>query len=196
MACGIRPQIRLWVNCRLTWLPRSCPSGVHSGQEPSPPAHGISLCLAEMASPQRFLGNSLVAWSNLAITITLPWHIGLMFRTRQANGFLLRAFAGQLSTITLQVGVMGMGMERSPCLQGLLWWLQELHGRMEGVCLLPRVGSKIHTPCLGEYNCLPFLASPRPVMQRCAWVLAPRRMQGLDTAPGDLQQQDRADSFP
>lgn len=57
----------------------------------------------EMASPQRFLGNSMVIWSNLALVITLPWHIGLMFRTRQGNGVLLHATAGQHSTITLLV---------------------------------------------------------------------------------------------
>ncbi|KAM6454465.1 cadherin EGF LAG seven-pass G-type receptor 2 isoform 4-T4 [Liasis olivaceus] len=58
-------------------------------------------CKQEMASPQRFLGNSMVTWNNLALVITLPWHIGLMFRTRQSNGVLLRAAAGQHSTITL-----------------------------------------------------------------------------------------------
>ncbi|XP_019369272.1 PREDICTED: cadherin EGF LAG seven-pass G-type receptor 2, partial [Gavialis gangeticus] len=68
-----------------------------------PLGFGGKTCKQEMASPQRFLGNSLVAWSNLAITITLPWHIGLMFRTRQASGILLRAIAGQLSTIALQL---------------------------------------------------------------------------------------------
>uniref|UniRef100_A0A8C0H696 Cadherin EGF LAG seven-pass G-type receptor 2 n=1 Tax=Chelonoidis abingdonii TaxID=106734 RepID=A0A8C0H696_CHEAB len=62
-------------------------------------------CRQEMANPQRFVGSSLVAWSNLALSISLPWHMGLMFRTRQANGVLLRALAGQLSTITLQVGL-------------------------------------------------------------------------------------------
>uniref|UniRef100_K7FSG0 Cadherin EGF LAG seven-pass G-type receptor 2 n=1 Tax=Pelodiscus sinensis TaxID=13735 RepID=K7FSG0_PELSI len=61
-------------------------------------------CRQEMANPQRFLGSSLVAWSNPALSITLPWHIGLMFRTRQASSILLRASAGQLSTITLQLG--------------------------------------------------------------------------------------------
>ncbi|XP_062834481.1 cadherin EGF LAG seven-pass G-type receptor 2 isoform X1 [Anolis carolinensis] len=58
-------------------------------------------CKQEMASPQRFLGNSMVTWSNLALVITLPWHVGLMFRTRQSNGILLHAAAGQHSSITL-----------------------------------------------------------------------------------------------
>ncbi|KAF7254507.1 Cadherin EGF LAG seven-pass G-type receptor 2 [Varanus komodoensis] len=56
-----------------------------------------------MASPQRFLGNSMVTWNSLALVITLPWHIGLMFRTRQSNGILLHATAGQHSTFTLRL---------------------------------------------------------------------------------------------
>ncbi|XP_075766558.1 cadherin EGF LAG seven-pass G-type receptor 2 isoform X2 [Pelodiscus sinensis] len=68
-----------------------------------PLGFGGKACRQEMANPQRFLGSSLVAWSNPALSITLPWHIGLMFRTRQASSILLRASAGQLSTITLQL---------------------------------------------------------------------------------------------
>ncbi|XP_060087564.1 cadherin EGF LAG seven-pass G-type receptor 2 isoform X2 [Heteronotia binoei] len=66
-----------------------------------PLGFGGKNCKQEMASPQRFFGNSMVIWSNLALVITLPWHIGLMFRTRQGNGVLLHATAGQHSTITL-----------------------------------------------------------------------------------------------
>uniref|UniRef100_A0A8D0H436 Cadherin EGF LAG seven-pass G-type receptor 2 n=1 Tax=Sphenodon punctatus TaxID=8508 RepID=A0A8D0H436_SPHPU len=68
-------------------------------------------------NPQRFLGSSVVIWNNLALTVTLPWHIGLMFRTRQSNGILLRAMAGQHSTITLQViakGWLGVSASQSP----------------------------------------------------------------------------------
>ncbi|KAG6928014.1 cadherin EGF LAG seven-pass G-type receptor 2, partial [Chelydra serpentina] len=68
-----------------------------------PLGFGGKSCRQEMANPQRFLGSSLVAWSNPALSISLPWHMGLMFRTRQANGVLLWALAGQLSTITLQL---------------------------------------------------------------------------------------------
>ncbi|XP_028652386.2 cadherin EGF LAG seven-pass G-type receptor 2 isoform X2 [Erpetoichthys calabaricus] len=68
-----------------------------------PLGYGGKNCEQVMASPQRFQGNSLVTWSNLASTITLPWYIGIMFRTRQANGILLRAVAEQQSTISLQL---------------------------------------------------------------------------------------------
>uniref|UniRef100_A0A674K493 Cadherin EGF LAG seven-pass G-type receptor 2 n=1 Tax=Terrapene triunguis TaxID=2587831 RepID=A0A674K493_9SAUR len=69
-----------------------------------PLGFGGKNCRQEMANPQRFVGSSLVAWSDLALSISLPWHLGLMFRTRQANSILLWALAGQFSTITLQVG--------------------------------------------------------------------------------------------
>lgn len=57
----------------------------------------------EMANPQHFLGNSLVAWHGLSLPISQPWHLSLMFRTRQANGVLLQAVTRGRSTITLQV---------------------------------------------------------------------------------------------
>ncbi|CAM9832954.1 unnamed protein product [Bubo scandiacus] len=59
-----------------------------------PPGFGGKTCQEEMASPQRFLGSSRVSWSGLALPITLPWHLGLMFRTRHPRGLLLRASAG------------------------------------------------------------------------------------------------------
>lgn len=57
----------------------------------------------EMANPQRFLGSSLVAWHGLSLPISQPWHLSLMFRTRQADGVLLQAVTRGRSTITLQV---------------------------------------------------------------------------------------------
>lgn len=57
----------------------------------------------EMANPQRFLGSSLVAWQGLSLPISQPWHLSLMFRTRQADGVLLQAVTRGRSTITLQV---------------------------------------------------------------------------------------------
>lgn len=56
-----------------------------------------------MANPQRFLGSSLVAWHGLSLPISQPWHLSLMFRTRQASGVLLQAVTRGRSTITLQV---------------------------------------------------------------------------------------------
>ncbi|OXB67230.1 hypothetical protein ASZ78_015871 [Callipepla squamata] len=67
-----------------------------------PLGFGGKTCQEEMANPQRFLGSSVVVWSGLALPLPLPWHLGLMFRTRQPHGVLLRASAGPLATLTLQ----------------------------------------------------------------------------------------------
>ncbi|XP_044871039.1 cadherin EGF LAG seven-pass G-type receptor 2 [Mauremys mutica] len=90
-----------------------------------PLGFGGKNCRQEMVNPQRFVGSSLVAWSNLALSISLPWHVGLMFRTRQANGVLLQGLAGQLSTITLQLseGYVLMSVSQ-PGVQG---WALRLH---------------------------------------------------------------------
>lgn len=56
-----------------------------------------------MPSPQRFSGESIIIWSDLDITISVPWYIGLMFRTRKVNGMLMQANAGAASKINIQV---------------------------------------------------------------------------------------------
>lgn len=55
-----------------------------------------------MTSPQRFLGNSLLQWTNLAPS-SVPWHVELMFRTRQASATLLHIASGLQHNLTLQV---------------------------------------------------------------------------------------------
>uniref|UniRef100_A0A452RIB8 Cadherin EGF LAG seven-pass G-type receptor 1 n=1 Tax=Ursus americanus TaxID=9643 RepID=A0A452RIB8_URSAM len=42
-------------------------------------------CEQVMPHPQRFSGESLVSWSDLDITISVPWYLGLMFRTRKED---------------------------------------------------------------------------------------------------------------
>lgn len=56
-----------------------------------------------MPHPQRFSGESVVSWSDLDITISVPWYLGLMFRTRKADGVLMEATAGMSSRLHLQV---------------------------------------------------------------------------------------------
>ncbi|XP_060248873.1 cadherin EGF LAG seven-pass G-type receptor 2 isoform X3 [Meriones unguiculatus] len=68
-----------------------------------PLGFGGKSCAQEMANPQRFLGSSLVAWHGLSLPISQPWHLSLMFRTRQADGVLLQAVTRGRSTITLQL---------------------------------------------------------------------------------------------
>uniref|UniRef100_A0A8C4L302 Cadherin EGF LAG seven-pass G-type receptor 2 n=1 Tax=Equus asinus asinus TaxID=83772 RepID=A0A8C4L302_EQUAS len=74
-----------------------------------PLGFGGKSCAQEMANPQRFLGSSLVAWHGLSLPISQPWHLSLMFRTRQADGVLLQAVTRGRSTITLQVMQGGWG---------------------------------------------------------------------------------------
>jgi hypothetical protein len=60
-----------------------------------------------MPHPQRFSGESVVSWNDLDITISVPWYLGLMFRTRKEDGVLMEATAGVSSRLHLQVsGVM------------------------------------------------------------------------------------------
>lgn len=57
-----------------------------------------------MASPQRFLGNSLLQWNNMAaVASSVPWHVELMLRTRQASALLLHISSGLQHNLTLQV---------------------------------------------------------------------------------------------
>ncbi|XP_058529592.1 cadherin EGF LAG seven-pass G-type receptor 1 isoform X1 [Ochotona princeps] len=60
-------------------------------------------CEQAMPHPQRFSGESLVAWSELDITISVPWYLGLMFRTRKADGVLVAATAGVSCRLLLQI---------------------------------------------------------------------------------------------
>ncbi|XP_017175138.1 cadherin EGF LAG seven-pass G-type receptor 2 isoform X2 [Mus musculus] len=85
-----------------------------------PLGFGGKSCAQEMANPQRFLGSSLVAWHGLSLPISQPWHLSLMFRTRQADGVLLQAVTRGRSTITLQLraghvvlSVEGTGLQAS-----------------------------------------------------------------------------------
>ncbi|XP_068955424.1 cadherin EGF LAG seven-pass G-type receptor 1 [Petaurus breviceps papuanus] len=68
-----------------------------------PLRYGGRNCEQAMPHPQRFGGESLVFWGDLDITISVPWYLGLMFRTRKGSGTLLEANAGTSSTISLQI---------------------------------------------------------------------------------------------
>ncbi|NXG94576.1 CELR1 protein, partial [Stercorarius parasiticus] len=68
-----------------------------------PVRYGGKNCEQAMPSPQRFSGESIIIWSDLDITISVPWYIGLMFRTRKVNGMLMQANAGTASKINIQI---------------------------------------------------------------------------------------------
>ncbi|XP_028431059.1 cadherin EGF LAG seven-pass G-type receptor 2 isoform X2 [Perca flavescens] len=80
-----------------------------------PLGFGGQNCERVMTSPQRFLGNSLLQWNNMAaMAASVPWHVELMFRTRQASATLLHISAGQQHNLTLQLrgGSVLMGLHR------------------------------------------------------------------------------------
>uniref|UniRef100_A0A671M6S3 Cadherin EGF LAG seven-pass G-type receptor 3-like n=1 Tax=Sinocyclocheilus anshuiensis TaxID=1608454 RepID=A0A671M6S3_9TELE len=57
-----------------------------------------------MSHPHRFLGNSVLWWDlKNEVTITTPWYMGLVFRTRSKEGVLLQAQAGQYTNLIFQV---------------------------------------------------------------------------------------------
>ncbi|XP_073475805.1 cadherin EGF LAG seven-pass G-type receptor 1 isoform X2 [Aquarana catesbeiana] len=68
------------------------------------PLHfGGKNCEQVMPFPQRFQGDGIVIWTDIEITVSVPWFIGLMFRTRQASGILMQVNAGSSSRINIQV---------------------------------------------------------------------------------------------
>uniref|UniRef100_A0A8C3VB33 Cadherin EGF LAG seven-pass G-type receptor 2 n=1 Tax=Catharus ustulatus TaxID=91951 RepID=A0A8C3VB33_CATUS len=69
-----------------------------------PLGFGGKTCQEEMAGPQRFIGSSRVAWNGLALPLSMPWPVRIMFRTRHPRGVLLRAGTGGRLTLILQVG--------------------------------------------------------------------------------------------
>lgn len=58
-----------------------------------------------MPHPQHFSGESIVSWSDLDISISVPWYLGLMFQTRKEDGVLMEATAGTSARLHLQVSV-------------------------------------------------------------------------------------------
>ena len=57
-----------------------------------------------MPHPHRFLGKSALWWDlKNDVTISTPWYLGLVFRTRAKEGILLQAQAGQYTSLIFQV---------------------------------------------------------------------------------------------
>ncbi|KAJ7997632.1 hypothetical protein DPEC_G00214140 [Dallia pectoralis] len=76
--------------CVNKWATHSCDC---------PLGYGLKNCEQVMPFPQQFDGHALVWWDGPEITISVPWYVGLMFRTRQSSGTLLQANAGEISKI-------------------------------------------------------------------------------------------------
>ncbi|XP_058856059.1 cadherin EGF LAG seven-pass G-type receptor 3-like isoform X1 [Acipenser ruthenus] len=81
--------------CRVTWETFSCEC---------PLGFGGKDCSHVMQHPHRFLGNSALWWDlKNEVTVSLPWYLGLMFRTRASEGVLLQAHAGQYTSMAFQL---------------------------------------------------------------------------------------------
>ncbi|XP_072223127.1 cadherin EGF LAG seven-pass G-type receptor 3 [Leuresthes tenuis] len=81
--------------CRVSWETFSCDC---------PIGYGGKDCSHVMPHPHRFLGNSALWWDlKNDVTISTPWYLGLVFRTRAQDGTLLQAQAGQYTSLLFQV---------------------------------------------------------------------------------------------
>uniref|UniRef100_A0A671YU77 Cadherin EGF LAG seven-pass G-type receptor 3 n=1 Tax=Sparus aurata TaxID=8175 RepID=A0A671YU77_SPAAU len=81
--------------CRVSWETFSCDC---------PIGYGGKDCSHAMPHPHRFLGNSALWWDlKNDVTISTPWYLGLVFRTRVREGTLLQAQAGQYTSLLFQV---------------------------------------------------------------------------------------------
>ncbi|XP_034499585.1 cadherin EGF LAG seven-pass G-type receptor 1, partial [Ailuropoda melanoleuca] len=91
--------------CEGTWCQNggTCVSRWNTYLCECPLRFGGKNCEQVMPHPQRFSGESLVSWSDLDITISVPWYLGLMFRTRKEDGVLMEATAGASSRLHLQI---------------------------------------------------------------------------------------------
>ncbi|GCB72987.1 hypothetical protein scyTo_0006570, partial [Scyliorhinus torazame] len=69
-----------------------------------PLGFGSKDCGQVMHHPYHFLGNSLLSWDfKNEVKISIPWFLGLMFRTRHSEAVLVQAHAGQYTTIVCQL---------------------------------------------------------------------------------------------
>ncbi|XP_072438052.1 cadherin EGF LAG seven-pass G-type receptor 3-like isoform X4 [Chiloscyllium punctatum] len=69
-----------------------------------PLGFGSKDCGQVMHHPYHFQGNSLLSWDfKNEVKISIPWYLGLMFRTRHTEAVLVQAHAGQYTTIVCQL---------------------------------------------------------------------------------------------
>uniref|UniRef100_A0A3P8VAA9 Cadherin EGF LAG seven-pass G-type receptor 3 n=1 Tax=Cynoglossus semilaevis TaxID=244447 RepID=A0A3P8VAA9_CYNSE len=81
--------------CRVSWETFYCDC---------PLGYGGKDCSHVMPNSHRFLGNSALWWDlKNDVTISTPWYLGLVFRTRAREGTLLQAQAGQYTSLLFQV---------------------------------------------------------------------------------------------
>ncbi|XP_016421698.1 cadherin EGF LAG seven-pass G-type receptor 2-like [Sinocyclocheilus rhinocerous] len=60
-------------------------------------------CEKVMPNPLRFRGNGLLSWRDVAVVVTVPWHLEFMFRTRQPTATLIHISSAQQHNLTIQL---------------------------------------------------------------------------------------------
>ncbi|XP_075430641.1 cadherin EGF LAG seven-pass G-type receptor 3 isoform X2 [Ascaphus truei] len=82
-------------SCSVTWGTFTCDC---------PLGFGGKDCSIAMHQPHHFNGSGILSWDfKNEVKISIPWFLGLAFRTRMADGVLLQAHAGQYTTILCQL---------------------------------------------------------------------------------------------
>uniref|UniRef100_A0A672MRU0 Cadherin, EGF LAG seven-pass G-type receptor 2 n=1 Tax=Sinocyclocheilus grahami TaxID=75366 RepID=A0A672MRU0_SINGR len=70
-------------------------------------------CEKVMPNPLRFHGNGLLSWRDVAVVVTVPWHLEFMFRTRQPTATLIHISSAQHNlTIQLREGYVMTSVQR------------------------------------------------------------------------------------
>uniref|UniRef100_A0A7N4PQZ0 Cadherin EGF LAG seven-pass G-type receptor 3 n=2 Tax=Sarcophilus harrisii TaxID=9305 RepID=A0A7N4PQZ0_SARHA len=80
-----------------------------------PVGFGGKDCGLAMVHPYRFRGNGALSWDfGSEVTISVPWYLGLAFRTRTPHGVLLQIQAGQHSSLLCQLerGLLSLVVDR------------------------------------------------------------------------------------
>nr|XP_060486981.1 cadherin EGF LAG seven-pass G-type receptor 3 isoform X5 [Panthera onca] len=69
-----------------------------------PVGFGGKDCRLTMAHPHHFRGNGTLSWDfGNDMTVSVPWYLGLAFRTRETQGVLMQVQAGPHSTLLCQL---------------------------------------------------------------------------------------------
>lgn len=97
---------------------------------------------AAMPHPQLFSGESVVSWSDLNVIISVPWYLGLMFRTRKEDSVLMEATSGGPTSFRLQV-------TGAPCHEASARWVPE--GGTQALGFLVHTGALAARPSSGAH---------------------------------------------
>ncbi|KAM4022955.1 cadherin EGF LAG seven-pass G-type receptor 3 isoform 2-T2 [Anomaloglossus baeobatrachus] len=82
----------------------NCTSGWGTYTCACPLGFGGKDCKITMHHPYHFNGSGILSWDfKNEVKISIPWFMGLAFRTRRADGLLLQVHAGQYTTIQCQL---------------------------------------------------------------------------------------------